>query len=195
MEVAEAYNAKAAEAFLRGDVDAAALQYSQALAIQRELMRVDKHVCFAESYFNLGNCAFAREDFTIAVEWFEKAIAIEMDLQEKNPRDFRKDLLAMTYFNLALALQEAGMFELALENNLKARDLFAYSLGTKHELAKNADNQAKELKMALLKESKVMGWFSCWCCVSMEKKKERRKKEREKARRASRNNINLIGTK
>jgi tetratricopeptide (TPR) repeat protein len=190
MEVANAYNLQANEAFKRGEYDNAAIQFSQALAVQRELMRVDKHQCFAESYFNLGNCAFARDDFKLAIEWFEKAVQIEIELKE----DLSKELVATTYFNLALAMQEAGLYEQALENNLKARNLFAYSLGANHTLAKNADAQAKELKEALLKEKKLAGIFSCWICVSKESKKERRKKDREKARRRSRYNINLIGT-
>eukprot|EP00475_Leptophrys_vorax_P009713 TRINITY_DN16426_c0_g1_i1.p1 TRINITY_DN16426_c0_g1~~TRINITY_DN16426_c0_g1_i1.p1 ORF type:complete len:126 (+),score=26.36 TRINITY_DN16426_c0_g1_i1:111-488(+) len=93
----------------------------------------------------------------------------------------RRENVAMTYYNLSLSEQEIGEYEEALRDALQALQLFRSTVGGLHQLSKNAEVQAKELKELLEAEKKRQN--SCCCFgVSEEKRLQMRLKDRQSIR-------------
>eukprot|EP00475_Leptophrys_vorax_P009714 TRINITY_DN16426_c0_g1_i2.p1 TRINITY_DN16426_c0_g1~~TRINITY_DN16426_c0_g1_i2.p1 ORF type:complete len:261 (+),score=58.48 TRINITY_DN16426_c0_g1_i2:126-908(+) len=163
------------------------------------------HARIATTYFNLGVSYFANSEFAEAVTAYKKALEIELALVAKTEEENRKsnrssgaaanpsvssgnttmnrrrENVAMTYYNLSLSEQEIGEYEEALRDALQALQLFRSTVGGLHQLSKNAEVQAKELKELLEAEKKRQN--SCCCFgVSEEKRLQMRLKDRQSIR-------------
>jgi tetratricopeptide (TPR) repeat protein len=92
LRVADSYSERATEAFASGDFDSAALQYSQALSIEKETLigtvgadgkTINEHPRIAATYFNLGVTYFSNGEFSEAVNAYNKALNIEISMLAK----------------------------------------------------------------------------------------------------------------
>ncbi|MCS6906027.1 MAG: tetratricopeptide repeat protein, partial [Bacteroidia bacterium] len=103
---------------LQGKVDSAALRYLEDVLLQARAWLGENHFQVAASYNNMAVVYDSQGQYTLALEYQQKALQIRIETLGQNHPE-----VAMSYNNMALVYKNQGQYALALEYHQKALDI------------------------------------------------------------------------